>query len=279
MRIVYLIYAHKNFEQLSCLIKAIKDEWNDIYLHVDNKSFFDVHDFQNSVGDIPIKFVLPRMNVYWGHISQVAATFHGLKMIVDSEKVFDRVVLLSGQDLPVATNDQIYNFFLQNQDNEFLEYARFPVRWWPFGGYDRVLVYNFPDLIGPVFNRVLRILQMFFYIRRNEMAKINFYGSSSWFNLTYDAVKYIVEQVCTNDLINKFKFTYCIDEIFFQTILLNSKFSKNCINDCLRYMEWDKNKSHPVFLDYNDYRKICEMNKNELKYLFARKFNFFHKIV
>jgi hypothetical protein len=273
MKLAYIIIAHKEFSQVASLIKSIKEDWNEIYLHIDYKSAFDINEFENCLDGILIHYILPRINVCWGHISQVEAIFNGLTRVVESDINFDRVVLLSGQDLPVVSNEQIYDFFVHNWDVEFLEFAQFPIRWWPFGGYDRVLVYNFPDIVGPRINRLIRLFQMLFFIRRKDMKNFNYYGSSTWFNITGAAANYIVSFVQENDLVNRFKYTYCVDEVFFQTILLNSNFSKNCVNDSLRHIVWDKRKSHPSYLSKNEYKQLIQSNQIQLKCLFARKFS------
>jgi hypothetical protein len=65
------------------------------------------------------------------------------------------------------------------------------------------------------------------------------------------------------------KFTFCSEEIYFQTILLNSKYINNIINDNLRYIDWDSGRGgYPAFLDKTDYEKIKHSNK-----IFARKFH------
>lgn len=273
MKLAYLILAHKNFDQLSYLVKLLKEDWNEIFIHIDGKSNFDKKKFIDKIENTKVYFVTPRVNVYWGHISQVEAIFRGLLLVVESNLDFDRVVLLSGQDLPVVSNKQIYDFFDCNRDVEFLEFAKFPVRWWPFGGYDRVLVYNFPDILGPRLNRIFRIFQMIFFIRRKDMKNFCYYGSSTWFNITGHAAKYIVSYIKDNNLIERFNYTYCVDEIIFQTILLSSEISKNCVNNSLRYIVWNRGNSHPLYLSYEDYIGLVRSNRDNLKYLFARKFS------
>lgn len=59
------------------------------------------------------------------------------------------------------------------------------------------------------------------------------------------------------------------DYIYFQTILFNSPYLKNIINDNLRYIDWTYRRgSRPSYLDMSDYNKLITSNK-----IFARKFN------
>ena len=59
------------------------------------------------------------------------------------------------------------------------------------------------------------------------------------------------------------------DEIFFQTILLNSPFQRMAVNDNLRYIEWpNPDSGSPVILCKGDFGKLISSPK-----LFARKFD------
>ncbi|MDR2683370.1 MAG: hypothetical protein LBB64_05820, partial [Dysgonamonadaceae bacterium] len=59
------------------------------------------------------------------------------------------------------------------------------------------------------------------------------------------------------------------EEIYFQTVLLNSEYAKNIVNDNLRYVSWkNAREESPAFLDNDDYEEIKMSNK-----LFARKFH------
>ena len=70
-------------------------------------------------------------------------------------------------------------------------------------------------------------------------------------------------------LLRSFKFTSCADEHFFQIVLLNSHFSKKCVNDNLYFMIWEKYAWNPNYLDMDDYEKMTNTQK-----LFARKFQY-----
>lgn len=60
------------------------------------------------------------------------------------------------------------------------------------------------------------------------------------------------------------------DEIFFQTIVLNSPLAHTVVNDDLRYLEWRDPAlaGGPAVLGEHDFRKIMSSSK-----LFARKFD------
>ncbi|MEH2007739.1 MAG: hypothetical protein V7K81_21880, partial [Nostoc sp.] len=69
--------------------------------------------------------------------------------------------------------------------------------------------------------------------------------------------------------VNRFNYTYCPDELFYQILILNSPFKEKIINTSLTYLEWSNvNSLHPKILEKNDFEKLRESEK-----LFARKFD------
>jgi hypothetical protein len=181
---------------------------------------------------------------------------------------FGRFILLSGQDLPIKTNEHIVQFF-SNNPHEYLTYREFPVKWWVYGGYDRVQIYNFPDILGPFWNKVNRKLQMLLPFRRPLPIEGPLFGGTSWLNLTRDAVEYILHYVQTTNVLKNIRYSSGIDEIFFQSVLLNSRFAESCKSSDMRYVDWSSsNGSNPKTLDQSDFQKLQDSTA-----LFARKFD------
>lgn len=79
------------------------------------------------------------------------------------------------------------------------------------------------------------------------------------------AIKWVLDSEISRDLLNRLENTTCGEELFFQTVLLNSPFSENIINNNLRIMDWNV-KSPPKVLREEDFRKIIGSNC-----LFCRK--------
>ena len=107
--------------------------------------------------------------------------------------------------------------------------------------------------------------------KRKFFESIPLYGGSFHWCLTGECVKWIDDFVKQNtNFVKRFHYTYCADEIFYQTLILNSPFKDKIINDDLRYRDWgdDVNALHPRNLEKKDFEKIRESDK-----LFARKFD------
>jgi hypothetical protein len=70
-------------------------------------------------------------------------------------------------------------------------------------------------------------------------------------------------------LVNFFRWVDVPDELFFQTILMNSSLKERIINDDLRYIAWkDLESGSPAILKLDDFDQMMQSPK-----LFARKFD------
>ena len=89
--------------------------------------------------------------------------------------------------------------------------------------------------------------------------------------LSGDHVRYLYDFWHTEKgriAIKEFKTVAWPDEIYFQTILLNSKYKNNVINKMLWYVDWRKGPWLPRVLDMTDLDLLKKSNE-----LFARKFD------
>lgn len=257
-KICFLVLAHKNKNQLMRLINHLKKDF-DIYMHIDKRSKLNMKSFDN------VK-IYKKIRTYHGDVSLVIATLFLLKEA--SKNNYDRYIFISGQDVPLKSNKDIINFFTANRYKEFLSYTNIK----DDGFYEemsfRLNTYNFGKFYRFFLHRNVRaFLSNLPFIKRTTPE--NIYYGSQWWNLTNDAVKYILEYTENNtNFVKRFKYTWGSDELFFQSILLNSQFKDNCINDSLRYILW--NGGVPFDLKMKDYDNI---KKNIKDHLFSRKFD------
>ncbi|WP_442939850.1 beta-1,6-N-acetylglucosaminyltransferase [Nostoc sp.] len=64
------------------------------------------------------------------------------------------------------------------------------------------------------------------------------YGGSQFWCLTGECIKWINIFVKQNPkFVKRFNYTYCTDEVFCQTLVLNSPFKDKVINDNLKYID------------------------------------------
>ena len=263
MNIAILILAHKNENQLRLLIRALRDF--PIYLHLDARSSLRPETFCER----NIVHREKKVPVYWGSYNQIRATFALLSASVRGGH--DYHLLISGQDLPLVSGNQIRDFFGKNQGLCFLNHFALPApdRWNGNGGLDRITFF-WPDHGNTTWLkgfRFLQVLQKKTGFRRT--INLAFHGGANWFNLTREAAEFVVASFSGDPLFRRrFRFTQNGDEIWLQTILLNSPFRDRIMNDCLRYVDWDTGPEYPRILRGPDVQPALASGK-----LFARKFD------
>ncbi len=263
MKIAHLILAHTNPNQLKRLIKRLTYSNVDFYIHIDLKVSID--DFSFIKGD-DIFFVKERINVTWGGYSMVQATVNGFYEILQANKEYDYINLLSGQDYPLKKREEIYGFFEANPGKAFMEVLSIEEEWQE--AITRLTKYHLTDYNFLGSYQVQKLLNFFLPKRKLPKGLIQV-GRSQWFTITPTHVKYILKYLKENQSIQKFfKLTWGSDEIIFQTILYNSVYKDDIVKHNLMYIDWSEGKSSPKTFTIKDFPDLINSDK-----LFARKFN------
>jgi len=249
MKIGYLILAHKSPTQLIRLINTLNCENAYFFIHIDKKSSNDMfNQVTNALNRFNNIYFINRNNCSWGNFSIVHATLKGIQTILNTNICLDYVILLSGQDYPIKPNSYIRDFLIANNGKCFIH--NFPV---PLQGWHNGFFYRVPE-------------------QYKLPPNISLYGGSQWWCLTRECIHYIYHFVVNNPgFVEYCKHLFVPDEIFFQTIVLNSYFKSNVFNNGLRYIDWDsvpQPKTHPATLS-KKYFPIL----NNSPTLFARKFD------
>ena len=267
MKICYLIFSHKNFEQLYRLISKLDHPECNFFIHVSKNSSLDIDKTSQGLKRFPNVFLVSdRFSLHWGNYNFIAAILSAMKAIIYSGIDYDRLILLSGQDYPIKSNKLIHDFFSRNPDRNYVGYFSLfaPNKWTPQEGWfnDRKRVENY----------YLNYRSKFIAIPLKRKMPLGFaaYGGSLWWNLNRECVEYVVNFAQNNPKFIRFmKHTYLVDEIFFQTLLLNSSLRSTIINTDLRYIDWEKsNPTPPAILTMEDFDALAASSA-----LFARKFD------
>lgn len=247
--IAIMIIAHKNEDQINRLIKHLSKDF-DIYVHIDVRSSLSINKLKNV-------YVYKKYKAYWGSFNLIMVTIHLLEKAFN--RGYERYILISGQDLPIKTNREIKLLFLNN-NSEYLDIEKIPTqRGWP--NMNRLTKYYPNHSNGKIYNKEILGL-------KPRKLDYEFYGGSQWTNYTHNCVKRILEYLENNrKYINRFMWTLCADEIFFQTII-NQLSGLEITNDCLRYINWIDGPESPRILRKVDYARIVQSGA-----IFARKFD------
>jgi len=117
----YLIIAHNKFEQLAFLVSLLDYKYHDIYILVDKKSNFSA-EVKNKITKVAKEsniYFSQECTIHWGGYSQIEAEMKLFSWALESND-YSYFHLLSGVDLPLASNDEIYSFFEANPEKIFL---------------------------------------------------------------------------------------------------------------------------------------------------------------
>ena len=273
MKIGFLILAHHLPNQLKKLIESLLVIQNSkIYIHIDlknNKLFSEVKYYFKD--NTRVNFITEQYKVSWGNYNQIRATYALIKCAVKSntENYF---MLISGQDFLIKKPNELIHFFLNNNGKEFLVNFKLPDAQWADGGLNRLGCFNFNFLkVNKILNKVNSLITIIQF-KLNIFRKPYFqqYGGSNWFNLSYQCLNYIHNYIQKNPkYLSTFKYTLTAEEIFIQSIVMNSEFKNKVVSDDLRYIDWQTGPEFPKTFTIKDYNKILNIENK----FFARKFN------
>jgi len=274
MQQAILITAYKNEKQILDIINYLGEDF-EFYIHIDKKSLINL----SEIGVSDNVHIFKEYIVNWGSFNHLKAILLlANKAIEDKRNVFFH--LITGQDFPTKTRRYLMNEL--DTTKNYLEYFEIPAACWSGNGenggtnrleyYQPYEIFDCKSFIGNLLIRILVKTQKIVNIKRKVPYNIfhKLYGGSTYWSLTRDSLQYVLEFTDKNrKALERMRFTYCSEEIYFQSILLNSQYAKNTVNDNLRYVDWITGRGgNPAFLDMTDYEKIKDSNK-----LFARKFH------
>ena len=206
-----------------------------------------------------------------GGYSQIDCTMRLIEAAVLFK--YDYYHYLSGVDFPVKTKAAILKYFQENEGYQYIHFER-PIVQEKY--VDRLRYHSFFQDSGSLFlqniDKVIRRLERIVkYDRLNNKGLKLQYGTN-WFSITHEFAEWLINQ---KEWIQKiFSNTRCGDELFIQTMLVNSPFSDQlkeyAFNDdyrsCMRFIDWKRGKPYVFRME----------NLHELlnsPYLFARKFD------
>lgn len=275
----FLIMAHKEPKLLERICKQLSSPNHHLFIHIDKKS--PLAPFSSVLGDIPNCYIMTeneRLEVSWGGYSQIAAEIALLKMAYKNENM-DYFHLISGNDFPCMSNQDIDNFFEQHSEQSFMKYdSDEEVRIWRKDKYPkRYRNYHYHDktsnasILLNSFRYIIKIWQKQFGYLRSPIE--NVYGGWQWFSWHRSVVKYVLDYIELHPkYLERMRYTACMDELFFHTMLHPVLDTLNIEKDnALRYIDWHPRrayKSLPLILTEEDYSAIIKSGA-----MFCRKVN------
>jgi len=274
MKQAILITAYKNAQQIYDIVDFFGKEF-EFYIHIDVKSKLCLPDLA----------IYENVHIYKEYVVNYASENHLKAILFLSERALTHqdnyyFHLITGQDFPIKSK----NYFTQqlNTSKDYIEYRCLPSDMWAdgSGGLNRIQHYHFLNIfnlrfkikigIGKLHKIMCKIQQILKFKRKHSLLSYYpaLYGGSTYWSLKRNSLQFIVDSA-NDHVIKSIDHTFCVEEIFIQTVLLNSDYKNNVVNDNLRYIDWVSGRGgYPGFLDETDYENLVYTNC-----LFARKFH------
>jgi hypothetical protein len=246
------------------MIRAMQHPDFDFYIHVDKKVDIGSHLYLEKIPQVYL--IRNRTDVVWAGYNTIKATIRSVQEILASARKYDYIHLMSGQDYPIKPAGHIHDFFVQNNGKEFLEFEHFDK--WSDEAYPRIQQYHLTNYKFPgryqfqwLLNRLLP--------SRISPVEMEYFGSSMFWALSPLCLKYVIDFLSKNPKFQRFmRFTWGADEFLFQTLVLNSSFKKDVLNNNLLFLDREKGAAHPNIITAAHFPELVNSDK-----LFARKFD------
>lgn len=260
MKHALIITAYKNQRQLNLLIDSSPF---DCYIHLDRKC-----DLNTDLVSSKAKYVIKKYKIYWGSINHLYAILDLLKEA--SKTTYDYYHIISGEDA-WACNIEMVDAIVGCNHNIYLDCFKLPrIGWWG-GGYPIFQLrtisaycdirYGVPRILNKAVMFIQKILPL-----KLDLPKLPLFGGSVYCSLTHNAVEYVLCNSLSANLLKRLRYSTCGEEVYFQTILMNSDLKDKVITNNLRYIDWSTTPA-PKFLTLSDVTSQMEWNCN----LFCRK--------
>lgn len=268
----FLIMARSNSQELKNLLSSLDYDDNEIFLHIDAKAN-DTHSQLEKCCAHAKLIVVKSIKVSWAAYSQIEAELILLRNAVQSSQNYEYIHLLSENDLPVKSNRELHEFF-KHKKTEFVQFSNIDDK----TSLNKIkYYYYFQEFVGKkhgiiwLLQKILILCEHIFHTNRLKNIPYKKIGKGpNWFSITENFAKFILQN--QSNIKKYFSFGRSADEIFIQTLLLNSKFKSNISSSSLgnlRYVRWEQGNSPEYLTAEKDYKVIT----SETNLFFARKFS------
>lgn len=246
MKHAYLILAHNDVPLLRHLLDCLDDARNDIYVHWDLKSG-DTPELTTSHSKLYL--LEDRVAVSWGGFSMVEAEYLLFKQATRNGP-YSYYHLLSGADLPIKTQDYIHAKCDEMAGTEFIAFADESQEEIDYRVQHYFLFseeFHGSGLFKRALRKIVVLAQDLIGYHRTD---VRIGKGSQWCSLTQGFVDYLLSKEAEVQAL--FNHTFSPDELFVQTVCINSPFStkiKAAVSEYdgnMRYIKWVNRELIPI---------------------------------
>lgn len=218
----FCIMAHKDIEQINGLLSLLDHPMVDIYLHLDKKSYIFASDVVTP--KYSKLFFVNRHDVRWGDVSQIETELELFSSVVGSSILYERVHLISAQDMPMKNISYILDYFEREENKyvEFINYSENPREKRRLQYYWFLTKHMRQGMVYKLVRHSLLLVQKVLKVNRlNHVALVYKYGAN-WASLSFEAVRYLITEYPKYQ--DVFKHSVCADELYKQMLLWGGQF-------------------------------------------------------
>jgi len=264
VKICYLLLLHHKFDQALRMTRRLAGRDCGFAVHIDVAADpTSVAAFQRRLDAFAPVVYAQRVRARWGSYSQALAIRRCVEAAARQSARFDRYVLLSGQDYPIACQSEIAEFFEEHPDTEYLEAVPRDVSAADISAWTPYFRFRCHHLwVG---RRRIRVPLL-----RKGAPPLPLYHGSTWWALTRAALLYVAAQFESNRPLRRYLRTgFLVDEVYIPTLLMSSEFASRVTGNNVTYAQWTPASGpHPKTLRIDDLPQLLASPK-----LFARKFD------
>lgn len=275
MKLCYLVLAHAHADLLKREIAALVHPDVTIFVHIDAKSNID--DFRE-VFALP-GVVRPKTHLKVAHGGYSAVmTYTGMLREALQSTEADYFVFLSGQCYPIRSNEQILAYYRGKYDETLGVYRNLVGFYELVPGanlYHAYARYYFRDLEQkyPKLRLGFRAVSKF-WPRKRLPKDLKIFRGSFFSSLNRPSAAFVLDQMNSGygrKVYRHLKRVFGPDEMFFQTMLLNSSYAEQCAGfeeyrdrgEFVRaddahghFIDWNLDRELPAVLEEGDYTDL-----------------------
>ncbi len=266
-----LITAHDNASVTRQLLRSLDDGRFTFYFLIDKKSKTHEEDYIPILSKATTK-ILPRININWGGYSQIQAELLLIRAALEDGQEYLHFV--QGADMALKTPEQMDAFFLKYNGDIFLDIGGKPDS---FANY-KVLCKHFlsnsrlfrTNKLVKALNHGCAHLQKPLMKYKKDYGQL--YAGSALWSIPCDFGKYLIQS--ESRIKRVYKHSLAADEVFIQTICMNSEY-RNRVSSygAARLIDWKNREGNsPKTFTIADIEELERAIENP-NLMFARKFN------
>lgn len=123
VRIAYFIMVHQRPEAFKTLLEKIYTCDQFYLIHIDRKASAETTEvIQDYVVQYPNVYILESMNIVSGGFSMIQAELNAMEFLLNASKHWDYLINLSGEDLPLRSQQIIRQFLTVNAGRNYIFY-------------------------------------------------------------------------------------------------------------------------------------------------------------